>query len=1012
MSRKRQKNGSPARLERLCLLAFVILMAAICLLFLGFTFRTAPTRADDPAGSVTINAGADYAASIQVTLTLQAPFTAEQMRLSHDGSAWNDWEDFAVTRDWTLQSGDGAKAVYGQFYDGSQFSDVYSDTIVLDTTPPTVTLEIAAGAYAVNTTTVTVTVAGSDATSGMNTLEWSDDGSTWVDAAPFVAGTYARTLVTSTYDGPDFGPHVTYTVGSVPSSVAMGDLDGDRHPDLVTANWNDDSISVLLNQGDGTFAGRVDYNVGRYPSSVAAGDLDGDSDLDLVAANRHSDNVSVLLNKGTGTFGAQVTYDVGYPQSVAVGDLDGDGDLDLVTARSDNNVSVLLNEGDGTFAGQVTYGVGNDPWSVAVGDLDGDGHPDLVTANRSSYNVSVLLNQGDGTFASQVTYEVQIYPHSVAVGDLDGDGHLDLVTANYPSDNVSVLLNEGEGTFADRQDYSVGIYRAPYSVGVGDLDGDGHLDLVTANYHQSYNSVSVLFNQGDGTFAGRVEYGVGDNPFSVAVGDLDGDGDLDLAVANYYGNSVSVLLNHLVPPLQPATLYVRAIDYIEWSTVFSDTVYVDTAAPWGGSVLIADAAHYTAQRDVELTLTAYDQLGPDYIEMALRNASESFDDWVAYSTTLTWTLPASEGAKTVEAKYRDVAGNVSDVVSDTITLDQTPPTGSTVSINDGAETAMQITVTLTLTGTDGLSGISQMRFSADGVSWDAWESFTTTCTRVLSPIDGLQAVYMQLRDPAGNVATAVSDTITVEVNPPLGGIAINGGVTWTNQITVTLALTATDAGSGVAKMRLREDGDPWESWIAYSNVYSFTLSEGDGTKTVEVQYEDGYGRRTDTLSDSIVLDTAPPSSSVADLPTYQSTLSFPVSWSGSDTTSGIASYDVQFRDGPGVSWEDWQVDTIATSTVFVGEDGHTYYFQSRAKDNAGNIEDYPGGDGDTHLCVLLGDFDPNGRVDVADIMEVASRWRMTDEDTDWDPRYDLNSDGIITVVDIMLVVVHWGDTCG
>ena len=101
------------------------------------------------------------------------------MRLGHDGIAWNDWEEFAATRDWTLQPGDGTKAVYAQFYGDSQYSDLYSDTIVLDTLPPTVTVEIAAGAYAVNTTTVTATVAGSDATSGLDTLEWSDDGGAW-----------------------------------------------------------------------------------------------------------------------------------------------------------------------------------------------------------------------------------------------------------------------------------------------------------------------------------------------------------------------------------------------------------------------------------------------------------------------------------------------------------------------------------------------------------------------------------------------------------------------------------------------------------------------------------------------------------------------------------------------------------------------------------------------------------------------------------------------------------------
>jgi len=125
---------------------------------------TATTTVIVRTPGVKINAGAEYAASTAVTLTLQAPFTATQMRLGHDGSAWNDWEDYAATRDWTLQSGDGTKAVYAQFYGDSQYSDVYSDTIVLDTTPPAVTVAIAAGAYAVNTTTVTATVAGTDAT--------------------------------------------------------------------------------------------------------------------------------------------------------------------------------------------------------------------------------------------------------------------------------------------------------------------------------------------------------------------------------------------------------------------------------------------------------------------------------------------------------------------------------------------------------------------------------------------------------------------------------------------------------------------------------------------------------------------------------------------------------------------------------------------------------------------------------------------------------------------------------
>jgi len=135
--------------------------------------------------------------------------------------------------------------------------------------------------------------------------------------------------------------------------------------------------------------------VGEEPTSVAIGDLDGDGFLDLVTANWGSDDVSVLLGAGDGTFGAAATFAAGhFPRSVAIDDLDGDGFLDLVTANSDSNdVSVLLGAGDGTFGAAATFTAGYGAYSVAIDDLDGDGFLDLVTANAASNDVSVLINQ-------------------------------------------------------------------------------------------------------------------------------------------------------------------------------------------------------------------------------------------------------------------------------------------------------------------------------------------------------------------------------------------------------------------------------------------------------------------------------------------------------------------------------------------------------------------------------------------------------------------------------------------
>jgi hypothetical protein len=187
----------------------------------------------------------------------------------------------------------------------------------------------------------------------------------------------------------------------------------------------------------------VDYGAGSEPLSVFCADLDGDSDLDLTVANYNSDNVSILKNNGDGTFQDAVNYSVGdHPHSVFCADLDGDTDLDLAVANDQSyNVSILKNNGDGTFQTKVDYGAGDNPISVFCADLDGDTDLDLAVANYGSDNVSILKNNGDGTFQTKVDYGAGDYSHSVFCADLDGDGDLDLAVANFYSDNVSILKN-------------------------------------------------------------------------------------------------------------------------------------------------------------------------------------------------------------------------------------------------------------------------------------------------------------------------------------------------------------------------------------------------------------------------------------------------------------------------------------------------------------------------------------------------------------------------------------------
>ncbi|MEO1278176.1 MAG: FG-GAP-like repeat-containing protein, partial [Planctomycetota bacterium] len=327
-----------------------------------------------------------------------------------------------------------------------------------------------------------------------------------------------------------FAPEVAYAGVDGLRGLAIGDLDGDGDIDVVVTNRNDLSVSVLLNLGDGTFAPQVAYDASS-PVAVAIGDLDGDGDADLAIANDvfvAADSLGVLLNNGDGTFATEVRYDVGVdPAAVVLGDLDGDGDLDAAVANfgpaffGPGSLSVLLNSGDGMFGSQVEYDAGDggeSPASVAIGDLDGDGDTDLAVANAGGFGdgtlVSVHLNGGDGSFAPQVMYEAGDGAQSVAIGDLDGDGDADLAVANAVSDRVSVLLNLGDGTFGPEVPFSAG--DGPRSVALSDFDGDGSLDVATANGGSFRpDGVSVLLNQ----------CGTGTEP---CVPDLDGDGELTI----------------------------------------------------------------------------------------------------------------------------------------------------------------------------------------------------------------------------------------------------------------------------------------------------------------------------------------------------------------------------------------------------------------------------------------------------------------------------------------------------
>ena len=344
-----------------------------------------------------------------------------------------------------------------------------------------------------------------------------------------------------------------YAVGISPAGLIAEDFDDDGLPELVTADSNDSSVTLLHNEG-GRFSSALTIKVGREPWALASGDFDLDGGMDLALTNWADNNVQILFNDGGGRLGPRTTLipvDLG-PESLFPADLDGDNDLDLVVAnfgpltsakrglgRGDGwNVNVLHNRGDGSFFEAGLYDVGGQPHTIVAADLTGDGLPEFATANGRTDDITLWRNDGEGLYRAREDLFAGAAPWALTAADFDLDGDRDLAVAVSRSHFVALFANDGDGKLERVATYRVGLL--PFWVVAADLDGDGDPDLVTAN--ERSDDISLLENLGDGTFGPQVTLPAGNGPYTVVAADLDGDGFTDLAVSNAGSNDVSVLL--------------------------------------------------------------------------------------------------------------------------------------------------------------------------------------------------------------------------------------------------------------------------------------------------------------------------------------------------------------------------------------------------------------------------------------------------------------------------------------
>jgi len=347
-----------------------------------------------------------------------------------------------------------------------------------------------------------------------------------------------------------YSPSSSYVV----NGIAVADIDANGFPDILGLVSTDlggmptqGYVSTRLQMSAGSFAlPPTRFDVGTGPANLVVTDVNGDGRPDLVVANADDKTVSVRFADPArpGFFLTAIVLSMPglTPLDVAVGNLSGhaDGRMDVVVAASGaNNVLVFTQTASGTFNAPVTYAVGGDPQAVTVADLDGNGFADIAVATSANV-VSVLLQTAAGTFASAVGYTTGVQPVAIKAADLNGDGKLDLLTANYGAaispgtQGLSVLIQGASGTFAAPVHYTTE-YRAS-GLAVGDLNGDGKLDVAVAcqGLSSSPGATSVLLQSATtaGTLLAAVNYAGTYGPMGVAIADMDGDGKPDLVLAD------------------------------------------------------------------------------------------------------------------------------------------------------------------------------------------------------------------------------------------------------------------------------------------------------------------------------------------------------------------------------------------------------------------------------------------------------------------------------------------------
>lgn len=401
--------------------------------------------------------------------------------------------------------------------------------------------------YSYSSLDSTVTITADSTFLAGELIKVSANGNVESSTGAAMQNPFTFAFMSSAGSGGSYGAGTAYAAGSGADDIVIRDFNADGIEDVATANFTADSISILLGVGDGTFGVATQYYAGNEVTALDAGDVNGDGNLDIVTVANES-LVSVFTGTGSGTFSARTTQSIsGIGTDITLADLDVDGDLDIIYSSS-GSLRRQMNDGTGTFS--TEWNLSSSDINVEVVDLNNDGILDAAYVDNNAGISTFKTSSNVGTSTpSTNTYTLNAVAGAVRTGDFNGDGYLDAVVSI--AGKIAYYQNNGDGTFAAKVETSLTEYFVADDLQVVDIDGDGDLDVVLAN--STNDNFVVLTNDGSASLTETQIISSGDAPKSIALTDVNKDGVTDVLSANYNTGQLSVHLGGVQPAIVSRT---------------------------------------------------------------------------------------------------------------------------------------------------------------------------------------------------------------------------------------------------------------------------------------------------------------------------------------------------------------------------------------------------------------------------------------------------------------------------